>query len=60
MNFASSLLIKMLEKELAAYGPDIEKFALQFLGQIAGDFIAHIEKKIEIPVQDPSQVPEKL
>lgn len=38
----------MIEKELTAQTPEIEAYALQFIGQLAGDLVQYVEKKMEI------------
>lgn len=53
MSFVSSVVIKMLERELAGQTPEIEAYALQFIGQIAGDLVAYVEKKVSAAPAQP-------
>lgn len=46
MSFISGVVINMLEKELAAQGPEVEAYALKVLGELAKDVAQYIEKKI--------------
>ena len=51
MSFVSGVVISMLEKELAAQGPEVEAYVLQLLGTLASDLVAYVEKKI-MPASD--------
>ena len=54
MSFLSSIVIGMLEKELAAQTPEIEQMVLNLVGKLARDVIQYIEKKAGInPLQSP-------
>jgi hypothetical protein len=58
MSFVSSILIGLIEKQLVGQTPEIESFALNFIGEISADLVQYVEKKIAGPapaLQTPPQ-----
>lgn len=51
MSFISSVIINLLEKELAAQTPEIEAMALKFIGHLSSELIQFVEKKTGIASQ---------
>jgi len=46
MSFVSSVIIGMIEKELAAQTPEMEAFLVNMLGTVAKDLVQYVEKKV--------------
>lgn len=55
MSFFSSVIIKLLEKELAEQTPEIEAAILQFVGQMSKDLIDFVETRMEKHNQPPTK-----
>lgn len=51
MSFVSSVIIGMVEKELASQTPEMEAFLLNLLGTVAKDVVQYVEKKVGIMPQ---------